>query len=29
MPNAPMSAEVVDTFERRYSAQAALDSLAR
>ncbi|MBK7616356.1 MAG: quinoprotein dehydrogenase-associated SoxYZ-like carrier [Vitreoscilla sp.] len=27
--NAPLRAEVVDTFERRYSAQAALDSLAR
>lgn len=27
--NAPLRAEVVDTFERRYTAQAALDSLAR
>lgn len=27
--NAPLRAEVVDTFERHFSAQAALDSLAR
>jgi sulfur-oxidizing protein SoxY len=27
--NAPLRAEVVDTFERRYSAEAALDSLNR
>lgn len=27
--NAPLRAEVADTFERHYSAQAALDSLAR
>lgn len=27
--DAPLRAEVVDTFERRYSAQAALDSLTR